>query len=701
MPPAPVKTDPITGEQWMRLPKLYEKSWFGVLLLGLAWGLGYLCWRDVGQLQAPSEAGLHWFALGRSIISGQGFTVPGPGGTPLVDVTTSPLYALLVGLVMAVGRSVNPVQVLPWLAVVQGVLYAFLIALVYRWVYQWLKAPYPGLIALVVAVAPATVHCLIDLSPLLLYGVLSILALLQMDNAFEKANQGKLPDAKALLACALLSLLAAMTHPLGWCLVLTFLAVVFRWMGYQRALSWGVVFLLAITPWSLRAVYHEGVAHSPLVASAFKPSLQLDPLTPDRRWQQSANQTLALLSVAATGTDTTEIAPPAEPPTQAETAAPKRFSKAGVLQFLASWQWASWLVGFALLMGLFNGLFHRSGAVPVYVSLTLLALAVLGHNGWGPGLWAGLTPVFPLILLLLFWTLRLVGVWGLTMRLPILTAVMPFLFGVLLVHSAWAHLSHYHTGPTGNRWQWQAVVNPQALPPQADPSAQAFLATEAIPSKAEALDSQGLLQNPFQTQAALTPVTPLAKELSRSKSKPTSALPAGLPVAKNLKGWEPVNLAPVPLTESAPQAAKKPSATTVSTKPPAPVKPSGASPALAPPPVPSASLKPPDTNRLANNNNQAYGPMLPWLKTHVGQQELVMSPSPTRFNAYANRPVLAYPPPGPPELMVQQALKADYILEEAASDEAKTVVAPLVSHYGNRFKLAYQDSTYRLWEVQR
>ncbi|MDX2085704.1 MAG: hypothetical protein SFZ03_09995 [Candidatus Melainabacteria bacterium] len=486
------KVDPKTGERWRKVPKVYERSWFstGLLLACMVLG-GWLCWllNQHGSMLSQAE-GLRLLDLATHWMAGHGYSLKVAAGQSIPEISTPPLVPLVVVGLMALKGTTQPNLVLSWLQWTNLGLYGLSVWLAFQVFQQHIRKPYPHILTVLYALSPVVLLITGSLTATLPYLVLSLAALLMLDNRFADKAKKLTPGSRMslLLLCAL----ALACHPAGLALVCALLYMLFRWQGTRKGLMYTGVFLLLLAPWFLRAVYYDKmsvtVPHQQL-AQMNERRLKPEALVTDEpEIRQQLMLAVNSLARETLGTETRQSQPVQN----------SLWSSIWTLDFrVSSVGWVCWVLAGLFLMGWAMAFFTKAGSVGVYLTVWMAGTILLGLGG-DPNQW---TAVFPLLLLCVFKAYVRLCEWLKQLKLPALDVAVPALVLLILMNSTGSYLDLLRgsrltqayqraddrvAGKQSGYWralQWiQAYTPNQARIAAADPtSAQLYTERPTIP----------------------------------------------------------------------------------------------------------------------------------------------------------------------------------------------------------------------------
>lgn len=512
-PPPPEKVDPVSGDRWRKVYRLYEHPAFTlVVLLGcllLAFGLWWLLAH--GQ-PAPvfSTDGLRHWQLAQSVAVGQGFSLPvgsPPQWWPQAHVY--PVWPLLLAGLMLLAGSTDALAVWPLVQVLQCLLLLSLIVTSHQLTNLFFKPPYPSLVALLVTLTPLAWWAMAEGTRGLLLLVLTLVSLLALEQAYGKAADGKPPKRAALINSGVWVLLTVGTHPAGWALVVLYLALALRWRGLRMGMTIMWLALAVLSPWLVRGVYLTGL-YAPL-HPGYAQSPEATPhqgLTPDEAqdWQAHRPTTwkglrYRLQTLGRGAAETLFALPLANPDTNEITTTATNGKLPWLERVVAGWQrWVHqakplhWLAFSFTVWGTVLLTFRRAGVLGWYlliVSLGGLLGGVLSFTQW-------VTACGPLLLLATLVALKTLGEMLRGYRVPIVTTVIPALLTLVVVADVLQYAALLERGSARR----EAVDTPRLLPAMALTAYVPTLgsATLATPPPAPETDPTG--DSPSDTPAA-------------------------------------------------------------------------------------------------------------------------------------------------------------------------------------------------------
>jgi hypothetical protein len=532
-PPPPEKVDPISGDRWRKVYRLYEHPAFTtVALLGcllLAFGLWWLLAH--GQ-QAPifSADGLRHWQLAQSVAVGQGFSLPAgnpPQWWPQAHVY--PVWPLLLAGLMLLAGSTDALTVWPLVQVVQCLLLLGLVVTAHQLTNLFFKPPYPSLVALLVTLTPLAWWAMAEGTRGLLLLALTLVSLVALEQAYGKAAEGKPPKQSALINSGLWVLLTVGTHPAGWTLVVLYLALALRWRGLRTGMTIAWLALAVLSPWLIRGVYLTGL-YAPLHPGYTQaPEAPVGQgLTPDEatHWREYPPTTWKGLryrvqTLGRGAAETLLALPLANPDVNKSTLHPSA-PLPWLDRVVEGWQRLihqakplHWLAFCFTVWGTVLLAFRRAGVVGWY----LLLVSVGGLLAGGLSFTQWVTACGPLLLLATLVALKTLGEMLRSYRVPVVTTVIPALLTMVVVANVLQYAALLERGSTGEETDTTRALPAMALTayvptlgsatlavpppaPEADPTGDSPPTASPVPAAkaSHAVPSLAAVLSPFASQ---------------------------------------------------------------------------------------------------------------------------------------------------------------------------------------------------------
>lgn len=709
------KVDPITGERWRKIERLYETSVFywlfivGILLAGVAlWWLvrQFVPIQPEGWLQNP------WYQLAQAMTEGRGFSLPDAAGQWRPAVGFFPLFPVVLALLMLFHGTTAPVEVVPTLHLVH--LLALLGAIVYahKLFTAYFKPPFPPLLTTLFVLLPLPWLAVVSGTPALLALLFTVAACQRLDDLFKKANEGKLPRRPQVTGAALWAMLALATHPVGLAVAGAFAFLVGRWLGIRRLAWWTTLFLLVAAPWGLRHLYYhsfhaaDSISFAALNGSFTSAAVAALGLDTGSSWRHALQGVgLALLGSPSRPTlyDGALLVAAATDhvfhPAVWSTGLYRLFGQLFPLHALAA---LVCLWGAGLLV------FRRSGVLALVAVLWMLH-QVLMHKQ--PGAFS-VGPLYFLFLALFFTAIKAFADWARPSRVRVLTGVVPFIVMFPLV-VATVHFA----GLLDRGSSLFSTRGPAAQPASTTVGVQG-IALLAAPVVAPALAPP----TPSAAPAVRINPTPTPPEPKAPPTPlPASSSPAAFPSPSRPQpsepnwwqrwvAWTRRQPPPAPTASPTPTTDVSPAQKT----PPAAAQPVANPPAVPTPASPVASSATTPTPReagwLERSGQWVSGLFQPptdveqvgdWLARESKPGDVLLAPDPARWQSIsAGRRVMVLPANLQPDTLPYGPI-ARYWLVDSDQAPNRDGVNRLLRQHPARFILRYQTAkrTTRLWEM--
>lgn len=638
-----------------------------------------------------------YYKIARGLVEGHGYAWfrSGLGFIPALEVP--PLYPCLMGLIMSVLGTVEKAPVMEAFRWLNLTVFLLDLTLLFALFKQWMPRQLAWMLMVLVGVTPVAQTVVTNLSAVPLFWLFALMA----SGVFAQLVQERTnAPPQRLVMGVIWAMLAVATHTAGGVVLLTFLAILLRWGGFQRFLVAVGLTVLLIAPWLGYSGYVTATLPAKLKQVRALILMDKTVVTLPKR----TNDWLTRFQDVSTQVSGTLVGSEA----QSQVGWPLQYTKD---------DWFSSLV---------NGLrspFHQNQPLHWLATLALAVpvLASLGYWVWSgkeallgvlaclvaggvikqflqpvdDTLLASMAPWLPMLLGVYLRGGQLVLGW---LKLPIFTQwggrLAPILAGLMVINTGLFMLRQFYV----------TAALSQQQPDSQNIGMVATAGKDFMKAEGGATNNGGLLGF-FKKKSVTDSVAQQATALMSTAGKRVKLEPGQHEVAAVSANQtettmeEPTNvLAPIPRERvaasqngSRPSSNNKPQAINLLAQfaPPLPTPPST---------VPKTTVKP------VSSGVFPISQLRRWVQRNVANTAVLMAPNPSQASFFLKRATVGYPTVSYSATAQQELLAslqdADYLLEERGT-VASQWVESVQALSGRALRLAYQDDkgVYRVWQV--